>query len=438
MSIVVVGANHRTAPLELLERMSVRGDALPKMLHHLSSGDYSSEAVVLATCNRTEVYLVAERFHGAFGEVRNFFSDLTYLPPDRFADSLYVHYDEQAVSHLFEVAAGLDSAVPGEHEILGQVRTAWEVARSEDSAHRSLNLLFRHALVAGKRARSETRIGEHTTSVSQAAVSMATQHLASQRRGSLVGSKVLVVGAGTMGRRIARFLNDAPVGELVLANRSPERAAMLAAEIDVPTRLISLDEMGPHIEDADVLFSATGSDHPVIGGRSVALDDCGIPGGEAARAIARRAGSPLLAIDVAVPRDIDPALGELDGIDLLDMTAVADVTDNALAERHREADSVRRIVAEEVRRYFAASSAREVAPLVAGIHRRGEEIRSAELERFSTVVESLDESQRSMLEAITKGIVAKMLHEPTVRLKDAAGSSRGDRLGASLAELFDL
>jgi glutamyl-tRNA reductase len=414
------------------------------MLHQLCSGEHTSEAVVLATCNRTEVYLVAERFHGAFGEVRNFFSDLTYLPPDRFADSLYVHYDDQAVTHLFEVAAGLDSAVPGEHEILGQVRTAWEVARSERSAQRGLNLLFRHALEVGKRARSETRIGEHTTSVSQAAVRMAAERL-----GSLAGLKVVVVGAGTMGRRLARFLDDAAVGELVLTNRSVERAEELASGLLVDTRVVALGDLPAQLGDAHVLFSATEAQHPVIGHRPVVSGDMVVsgdlvvsgdmvvPGDAVARAVAGR-NVPLLAIDLAVPRDIDPALGDLDAVDLLDMATVAGITEGALAQRRLEVAGVRRIIDEEVQRYASASSAREVAPLIAAVRGHAEKIRTAEVQRFAKVIDGLEDDQREMLDALTKGIVAKMLHEPTVRLKDAAGSSQGDRLAASLAELFDL
>lgn len=432
MSIVVVGANHRTAPLELLERMSVRGDSLPKMLAHLRSGEHTSEAVVLATCNRTEVYLVAERFHGAFGEVRNFFSDLTYLPPDRFADNLYVHYDEQAVTHLFEVAAGLDSAVPGEHEILGQVRSAWEVARSEGTARRGLNLLFRHAVEVGKRARSETRIGEHTASVSQAAVRMAGDRL-----GSLVGHKVVVVGAGTMGRRLARFLDDAAVAELVLANRTLERAEELASELMVDTKVVALEDLAGELGDARALFSATEADHAVIGGPRAGSGEPVVPAEAFAGAVAGRE-APLLVVDLAVPRDVDPGLGALDSVDLLDMSTVAEVTESALAQRRLEVTRVRRIVDDEVLRYMSASSAREVAPLIAAIHGHGEEIRIAELQRFEKAMRALDRDQREMLEALTKGIVAKMLHEPTIRLKDAAGSSQGERLAASLAELFDL
>ncbi len=420
MSLVVVGANHRTAPLELLERMSVRGDDLPKMLHHLCSGAYTSEAVVLATCNRTEVYLVAERFHGAFGEVRDFFADLTYLPPDRFADSLYVHYDEQAVTHLFEVAAGLDSAVPGEHEILGQVRTAWDVARSEDASGRGLNLLFRRALEVGKRARTETSIGRHTTSVSHAAV-----QIAEGRLDGLAGTRAMVVGAGTMGERLAQLLAADSVAEIVLANRSPERAEALAASVEVPVTTVALSDAHEHIGSVDVVFSATDAEHTVL------------EGPEVERALRER-DAQLLLLDLAVPRDVDPALAGIPGVELLDMRAVGEATADALAERQREVTAVRGIVDGEVQRYAAAVSAREVAPLIASVRSLAEDIRSAELQRFAASLAELSPEDRDAVEALTKGIVAKLLHEPTVRLKDAAGSSQGERLATSMAELFDL
>jgi len=420
MSFVVVGANHRTAPLELLERMSVRGDALPKLLGHLEAGEHTSEAVVLATCNRTEVYLVAERFHGAFGEVRDFFSDLTFLPPDRFADSLYVHYDDQAVTHLFEVAAGLDSAVPGEHEILGQVRSAWEVARAEGTARRGLNLLFRHALEVGKRARTETAIGNHTTSVSQAAV-----QIAHQRLGSLASRRVVVLGAGSMGRGMADFAAAEGVDELVLANRGADRAAELAAGLDADVSVVGLGELSDNLRTADLVLAATSAPETILDVATV----------EAAMADRDK---PLLIVDVALPRDVDPGVGAIEGVELLDMAAVAEITEAALDERMRETAAVRHIVDDEVARFNGIVSAREVSPLVAGLHQHAESIRSSEIDRFSQKLAELDGAEREAVEALTKGIVAKLLHDPTVRLKDAAGSSRGDRLASSLAELFDL
>jgi glutamyl-tRNA reductase len=455
VSVVVVGANHRTAPLDLLERMVVSGDRLPKLLHDLDGGSDVSEVVVLSTCNRTEVYLVAERFHGAYSQVRDFFSDLTYLPPDLFADSMYVHYDDSAVRHLFEVAAGLDSAVPGEHEILGQVRDAWEAARAEGTARRGLNQLFRQALEVGKRARTETRIARHVTSISQAAVILAGMHLggttsaagaagpqdaigasATAATPGLRGRRAVLVGAGTMARGMASFLVDAGVAELVITNRTAGRAQELAESLsdrmsspEQPTgtlvRAAGLDELGASLGTADVLLTATNATTTVVQRSLVAAS---LEGRE----------HPLLVVDVGVPRDVDPSVVALDGVEVLDMDAVAAMTEANLAARHAEADAVRGIVAEEVDRYGAAVSAREVTPVVTALREQAERLRQAELERFSSRLDSLDPEQREAVDALTRGMLAKLLHSPTVRLKDAAGSGRGDRLADSVRDLFDL
>jgi glutamyl-tRNA reductase len=445
VSVVVVGANHRTAPLDLLERMAVSGDRLPKLLHALDAGDDTAEVVVLATCNRTEVYLIAERFHGAYAEVRDFFADLTYLPPERFAESLYVHYDDQAVRHLFEVAAGLDSAVPGEHEILGQVRDAWEIARQEGTARRGLNLLFRHALQVGKRARTETSIARHVTSVSQAAVILAGERLVELRavgrpdgesctaagaRAGLAGATAVLVGAGSMGRGMGSFLADAGVGELIVANRTPERAEDLvrratAGRDHLAARAVTLDELPTVMAGADVVFAATGASDAVVTPELVAP------------ALGGR-GRPLVMVDIAMPRDIDPAVSELGGVELLDMEAVAAFTEAGIAGRRREVAAVREIVEAEIARYAAATNAREVAPVITSLRERAEDIRQSELERAAGRLADLTDAQRDAVEAVTRGLVAKLLHEPTVRLRDAAGSARGDRLADSVRDLFDL
>ncbi len=443
MSVVVVGANHRTAPLELLERMAVTGDRLPKLLHSLDGAEDVTEVVVLATCNRTEVYLVAERFHGAYSQVRDFFADLTYLPPDHFADSLYVHYDDHAVRHLFEVTAGLDSAVPGEHEILGQVRTAWDIARAEGTSRRGLNLLFRHALEVGKRARSETRIAHHVTSVSQAAVVMAGERLldaagaqveskcaGTRAAGGLSGRRALVVGAGSMARGMASFLADASVAELVIANRTESRAEALAAALaeqsgsDV-VRGVGLDGLVAELATADVVFCATDATEPVV--TEDHLRDALVGRDDA-----------VLVVDVGMPRDVAPGAAALAGVELLDMADVAALTEANLAARRAEADAVRTIVEDELVRFAAVVSAREVAPVVTALRERAEGVRRAELERFAARLEGLSAEQRDAVEALTKGMLAKLLHAPTVQLKDAAGSSRGDRLADSVRDLFDL
>ncbi len=444
MSVVVVGANHRTAPLDLLERMAVTGDRLPKLLHALDAGADTSEVVVLATCNRTEVYLVAERFHGAYAEVRDFFADLTFLPPERFAESLYVHYDDAAVRHLFEVAAGLDSAVPGEHEILGQVRDAWELARQEGTARRGLNLLFRHALEVGKRARTETSIARHVTSVSQAAVILAGERLAEIRgisgapdactaagaRAGLAGARTVLVGAGSMGRGMGSFLADAGVAAVVVANRTPERAAdlvdrIVAGRTDLDARAIGLSGLPEAVSQADVVFAATGAPGAVV---TPELVEPALVGRD----------RPLVVVDIAMPRDVDPAVADLDGVELLDMDAVAAFTEAGIAGRRREVAAVRQIVDEEIVRHNGATNARTAAPVITALREQAECIRCAEIERSSGRLAGLTDAQRDAVEAMTRGLVAKLLHEPTVRLRDAAGSARGDRLADSVRDLFDL
>jgi glutamyl-tRNA reductase len=425
VSVVVVGANHRTAPLDLLEQMTVDADRLPKLLDALGSAEHISEAVVLSTCNRTEVYLVAERFHGAYDEVRDFFSDLTFLPPERFADSLYVHYDGEAVRHLFDVAAGLDSAVPGEHEVLGQVRNAWDVARTEGASGRHLNLLFRHSLEVGKRARSETSIAQRVTSVSQAAVVLAAEQL-----GDLTGRNAVLVGAGGMGRAVAGFLLDAGVATLTIANRSPEGAAELVAAVGAEGGgercvTVPLAEVEQRLHGADLVVTATGASEALLGVPAVA-------------AAVEGRGEDLVLVDIGVPRDIDPAVASIDGVRLLDMACVSALTDASLAERHREVAAVRVIVDDEVERFVAIATAREVDPVVRALRERVEAVRSAELERLAGRFADLDEQQVRAVDEITRAVVAKLLHEPTLRLKAAAGSSLGDRLAESVRDLFDL
>lgn len=446
VSIVVVGANHRTAPLDLLERMAIDGDRLPKLLHALDAGSDTSEVVLLATCNRTEVYVVAERFHGAYAEIRDFFSDLTFLPPEQFAERLYVHYDDHAVRHLFEVSAGLDSAVPGEHEILGQVRGAWDLARCEGTARRGLNLLFRHALGVGKRARTETSISRHVTSVSQAGVILAGERLAEVRcgarpevtdsctaagaRAGLAGARAVVVGAGAMGQGVASFLADAAVSELVVVNRTPERAEELVARLAVDrdgvvVRAAGLDELPGALSGVDVVFTTTSAPDAVVTTDLV-------------RPVLAGRNSPLVMVDIAMPRDVDPAVGGLDGVELLDMDAVAAFTDAGIAARRREVVAVREIVEEELRRFASVTNSRQAAPVITSLRERAEMIRRVELERSGSRLSELTDAQRDAVEAMTRGLVAKLLHEPTVRLRDAAGSSRGDRLAASIRDLFDL
>ena len=418
MSVIVVGVNHRTVPLELLERLSVDATDLPKVLHDLRTRPNVSEAIVLSTCNRTEVYAVAERFHGAVGDVREALCRQAFVAPEDVADHLYTFHDDVAIAHLFSVAAGLDSAVLGESEILGQVKSAWEVAQEERSVGSSLNMVFRHAVEVGKRARSETAIGRHTTSVSQAAVA-----LAGERLGSLEGCRVLVLGAGAMGRGMAVALAGSGAADVAVANRTWERAVDLAAQVD--GRAVPLADLAGALTDADVLLTSTGA-------TSVMVDQADL------EAVTRlRGGRQLLIVDVAVPRDVDPAAAALPGITLLDMDDLRAFAEAGLAERRREVTRVREIVEEEVVRHREAVSARRVAPLVAALRERLDDVRRAEVERHAGRIQR-GADPAEVVDAVTRAVLNKVLHEPTVRLKDAAGSPRGDRLADALRELFDL
>jgi glutamyl-tRNA reductase len=419
VSLVVIGLNHRTAPLALLERMAVAESDLPKALHDLTTRPNLREAVVLSTCNRTEVYAVAERFHGAFADVREFLASVALLAPEGFADHVYVRYDEAAVGHLFGVAAGIDSAVVGESEILGQVGEAWDRARAEGAAGAGLNLLFRHALEVGKRARTETGIGRHTTSVAQAAVAMA-----SARLGGLAGAHVLVLGAGEMGEGASVAIAAGGAAELLVANRTWDNAVQVAERVG--GRAVRLADLADVLVGVDVLLTSTGAS-------SIMVDES-----ELASVMARRPDRPLLIVDIAVPRDVDPSVAALDNVTLLDMDDLRSYASAGLVERRREVARVQRIIDEEVERFQAISTARTAAPLVATLRERAEAIRAAEVERFAGRLAGLDGRERAAVEALTQGILAKLLHEPTIRLKDAAGSPRGERLAESLSELFDL
>jgi len=417
VSVVVIGLNHRSTPLDLLERVTISDAALPKALHDLIARDDVSEAVVLSTCNRTEIYAVAERFHGAYQDVRDFLAETAFLAPEDFADHLYTHYDAPAVAHLFAVTAGLDSAVLGESEILGQVKGAWEVARAEGTAGPTLNLLFRHALEAGKRARTDTAIGRHTSSVSQAAVALAAQHL-----GDLRGRRVLVLGAGDMGEAMVLGLVKAGASDIAVANRTAEKADALAEAVG--GRAVPFHDLTDALVDVDLLLTSTGAATPILDADA------------ASEVMARRQGRALLIVDIAVPRDVDHPVGQLEGITLLDMDDLRAFADAGAQARRREVASVQELLDEELERYVGATSAREVAPMIVALRARAEAIRTAELERHVARLASLDDAQLEAVDVLTRGIISKLLHDPTVALKDAAGTPRGDRLIATLRDLF--
>jgi glutamyl-tRNA reductase len=403
VSIVVIGINHRTAPVTLLEKMTIADSALPKALHNLGVRDDIREVVVLSTCNRTEVYAVVERFHGAYDDIRDFFCEVSGLPGEDVTPHLFSQHDEAAVAHLFEVASGLDSAVVGESEIIGQVRDAWESAMAQGVSRSSLNLLFRYAIETGKRARTETGISRSTASVSHAAVEMAEELI-----GSLSGARVLVVGAGARS---------------VVVNRSESRGGALADKVGA--RVAPFSGLADEVAAADVIVSCTGAGDIVLTHATVS----------AAR---RDATSPLLVVDIALPRDVESSVAGIDGVTLRDLDHLKEWAARGLSARTAEVGQVRMIIEEEVERFVLDSAQRQAAPLVAQLREAIEETRMAELARFSGRLSQMGDEEREVIETITRSIVAKLLHNPSVRLREAAGTPQGERLSAAVRDLFNL
>ena len=390
----------------------------------LCDSEHVSEAVVLSTCLRTEVYAVVERFHDGLADIERFFRSCssamgTASPP--LSELLSCWIDDAAVSHLFEVAAGIDSPVLGEGEILRQVRAAAELARQEHAAGRVLGPLFRHAVEAGKRVRTETAIAQGTTSLAHAAVALAADHL----EGGLAGRSVLVIGAGEMGAGFSKALAQ-PVGpaRVVVANRSAGRAAAVAEQSGA--QAVSLSKLDEELARADLVLTSTAAPDVVLDVARVG------------RTMRSRPDRPLLVVDVAVPRDVDPAVADLEGVSLLDVEDVRRFAEARMSTRRGEIPAVRAVLTEELERYRASYAARSAAPVVAALRMRAETIRRAELDRQRARLEALGPEAREIVETVTQRTVAKLLHEPTVRIKDAAGSPRGERLAEALRSLFDL
>jgi len=417
MSILAIGVNHRSGPLSVLERVTLAPTELPKAVQGLAQLDNVREAVVLSTCNRTEIYAVTEKFHGAYADIRDFLCRLGDISADELHPYLFSQHDDAAVAHLFEVAAGLDSAVVGESEILGQLRQAWEVSQREGGTRSTLNLLFRHAVEVGKRARTETAIARGTASVSHAAVEMAVEH-----HGSISGRPVALLGAGAMGEGIAVALHGAGVGDVLVVNRSPERGAALAERIS--GRAIGMDGLRNALESSDVVLTSTGSGEPLITSELVRSLD--------------RGDRPLLFVDIAVPRDVAADVADVPNVTVLDLDDLSRWADRGRADRLAEVDLVAEIVRQEVERFELQSAALQAAPLVSSLRERAEAMRMAELARHAKRIGQLDDGQREMIDAITRGVIAKLLHEPSVRLRNQAGTPQGERNAAAVADLFDL
>jgi glutamyl-tRNA reductase len=410
MTLVLVGTSHHHAPVEVRERIALDGDSAASLAHRLAAA--GGESVCLSTCNRTEVYLVGEEGEEA---ERRAETALVELAGADIESVLYRLHDEAAALHAFRVAAGLDSMVPGEGEILGQVRAAYEAGATGPV----LDRLFRQALYAGKKVRAETAISESPTSVASAAAALAQQVF-----GDLDGRAVLVIGAGQTGELTARNLAKRGARIAAVANRGNDRSDALARRFGA--RTVPLDDVHSFLPDADVVVSSTSAPGFVLGADQV----------EAARA--RRKGLPLLLIDIAVPRDLDPEINELEGCYLYDIDDLESVVEASLAGRREEAARAESIVSLEVERFAAWRASLEVVPAISELREHAEAIRAGELARAENALARLSESERRLVESVTAGIVNKLLHLPTVRLKEAAAGAEGVAYADAVRHLFGL
>jgi glutamyl-tRNA reductase len=412
MTLVLVGTSYRLAPVELREKMAVAEQHAAELAGSLAV--HGREAVCLSTCNRTELYLVGDADECERAAV-DLLAELAGLDGDELMPSLYRLHDEAAALHLFRVAAGLDSLVPGEAEILGQVRTAAE----SGAPGPVLDRVFRQALHAGKKARAETAIGESPASVSSAAAVLAEQVF-----GDLSRSSVLLVGAGKVGELAARNLGSRGARISFVASRRAERAAEVARLFR--SRPVGLDALADVLPEVDVLVSSTRSAQVILERRDVEA------------LVRERKGRPLFLIDLAVPRDLDPAINELDGCYLYDIDDLEAVVAETLAGRRREAERAEAIVADEAEGFRAWRASLEVVPAIASLRALAEEIRAGELAKAEGRLARLSEGELRVVESVTAAIVNKLLHLPTVRMKEAAAAADGSTYVDAVRHLFGL
>ena len=417
MSVLVVGLSHRTAPVELLERAALTSDAESKLLDDLAASDQAAEALVLSTCNRVEVYAEVEKFHAGLAATSELLALRCGVGLDELTPHLYVHYDDRAVAHLFAVACGLDSMVVGESQILGQVRAALRLAQDTGTAGRTLGALAQHALRVGKRARTETGIDRAGRSVVTAGVEEAARVL-----GPVAGRTALVVGAGAMSSLAATVLAQAGAAQVVVANRTLAHAQRLAATVG--GHAVALAELPAALERADLLVSCTGAVGYVVDTDLVSASQ------EA------RGGRPLVVLDLALPRDVEPGVHHVEGVTVIDLERLAEAL--ASTEHAADVEATRSIVADEVGEFLGWLRGSSVAPTVVALRGMAQAVVRGELERLRTRLPALDERSRAEIELTVQRVVEKVLHAPTVRVKQLAGEPVGQSYDDVLRRLFDL
>jgi glutamyl-tRNA reductase len=418
MSVLVVGMSHNSAPVAVLEQVARDPEGALKLIRDVIDLEHVVEATVLSTCNRIEVYAEVDRFHGSVESISRMILAPSTETAELLVPHLYVHYDDAAVSHLFHVGSGLDSMVVGESQILGQVREALRVGQESATVGPALNSLFQQALRVGKRAHAETDIDRAGPSLVASALDEAVAHL-----GRSTGLRSLVLGAGAMASLSVSTLARLGTGSVVVANRTPDNAARLAEQYG--GRAIPLDEVATELAEADIVISCTGATGVVLGADTL----------RSARS--RRTGSdPLVVIDLALPRDVDPAVADEPGVKLIDLAVLAADLEDA-GERAEVAD-VRVIVAQELSAYLSARRSASVTPTVVALRTMATGVVEAELQRLAGRLPELDDEARAEIEQTVRRVADKLLHQPTVRVKELANETGAVSYATALAELFSL
>lgn len=417
MSLVVLGLSHHTAPLPLLEAVSLDDAARAELAARIVGRENASEAIVVSTCNRTEVYAEAHTFHGAVTDITESLVDVCRLDREALREHLYVHYEDRAIAHAFTVACGLDSMAVGEAQILGQMRTALRASQKAGHAGSSLNGLFQQALRVGKRAHTETGIDAVSVSLVEAGIARASAEL-----GPLSGLRVLVVGAGGMSSLAATTVARTGCADLVVANRTASKAQRLAERTRGRAR--PLAELRQALAEADLVISCTGSTGVVV---DLAL---------AGDAQVARGGRPQAYIDLALPHDVAPEVASLSSVSVAGLAVLG--KDLSAGETTPQVQEVADLVIAEVAAYLTSRAAESVAPTVAALRSQAAAVVSLELARLDQRLPAMDELTRDEVQLAVHRIVEKLLHTPTVRMKEHAVGGNGEDYAQALRELFDL
>jgi glutamyl-tRNA reductase len=419
MNIIVVGLSHKTASVDIREKVAFSPNNIEKPLHELVALEGIVEGIIVSTCNRVEIYATTRDIAGGIARIRRFLADWHHLPYDLLEPHLYSYHGEEAIRHVFRVASSLDSMVVGEPQILGQIKTSYGYAAEYKSSGIILNRFLHKAFSVAKRVRTETRIASSAVSVSFAAVELARKIF-----GALSDKTVFLIGAGEMCELAARhFLTNGAKGVMV-TNRTFERAERLAEEFG--GEAVPFDELFLHLHKADIVLTSTGAPHAIITPKDLE------------EVIRRRRMRPMFLIDIAVPRDIDPAVNELDAVYLYDMDDLQKVVAANLEGRMQEADKAEAIITEEIAQFYKWVATLEVTPTIVALRNRFDELRRVELEKTLAGWKDAPEDAEKRLEALTTAYMNKLLHPPTSVLKKAGQGNRNDLYLDALRALFEL